>query len=128
MTGRNRRNQAREIGMSCCRNLQQFALAARAASGLRPRLGDWESSVATVALAVEVLALNLPKSTSVFAKRCSPYQVVDHRVQHFAGFEYPADEPAPILPLDFGRAISHVPGTITRALCRGPSQDSVSEE
>src|SRR6267154_2311778 len=48
--------------------------------------------------------------------------------QHSPGLGFPADEPAPILPVDSARAISCVPGTKTGALCRGPSQDSASEE
>src|SRR4029077_4267226 len=61
------------------------------------------------------------------AKRYSPSPVVDHTAQHSADFGFPADEPAPILRLDFARAISPVAGTIARALFQGPSQDSASE-
>src|SRR6266576_3309317 len=114
-------------------NRQQFALAARGALGFRPRPGDWESSGPSglfwkVALAVEVLAYNLPNSTSVFAARYSPYQAEDHRVQHSPGFGFPADEPAPILLVDFARATSCVPGQKLVAFAGVRVKDSPSKK
>src|SRR6266566_7108733 len=120
MTGWNRLNQACGISMAG-RNPHQFWLAARAGASFHHHLGNWESSnpvgqFSRVIHPEEAFAEELPKSMTVLAKRHNLYPVVDHRVLYSGGFGFPAGGLAPIVLLDFARAISCVPGPIARVL------------
>src|ERR1700687_4414195 len=133
MTGRNRRNRAQEIGMTCCRNLRRFVLAALGASGFGPRSGHWASSAHLehfwrAVPPAESLASILPGPMAAFARRCNLYQPAGRKSLHPADCEFLADAPGLVLLLRLARAISCAPGPATRALLPAPNQDSASEE
>src|SRR5882762_9394309 len=135
MTERNRRNQAKETEMTCCRNLQQSALAARGASGFGLRSGHWASWARREKFWREVrpaesLVSNLPVTMAALARRHNLCRILG-RMKPYpdpADSAFLADAPVLVLLLGVARAISCAPGPIIRALLRGPNQDSASEE